>query len=47
MFSEVLLASLLLLATDATIKERLFRKMPVSQFSAFKTVHNISNVVRI
>ena len=47
MFSEVLLASLLLMATDATMKERLFRKMPVSQFSAFKTVHNVSNVVRI
>ena len=47
MFSEVLLASLLLMATEASMKERLFRKMPVSQFSAFKTVHNISNVVRI
>ena len=47
MFSEVLLPSLLLMATDATMKERLFRKIPVSQFSAFKTVHNVSNVVRI
>ena len=47
MISEIVLLSLLLMAIEATYKERLFRRLPVSQFSAYGTVHNIPSVVSI
>ena len=47
MISEIVMLSLLLMASEATYKERLFRRLPVSQFSAYSTVHNIPSVVSI
>ena len=47
MISEIVLLSLLLIAIEATYKERLFRRLPVSQFSDYGTVPNIPSVVSI
>ena len=47
MISEIVLLSLLLMAIEATYKERLFSRLPVSQFSAYGTVPNIASVVSI
>ena len=47
MISEIVIMSLLLMAGEASYKERLFRRLPVSQFSAYGTVPNIPSVVSI